>query len=95
MPKVDVTKIEELEVLAKLTLSVEEREKAANELRALLDYMEKIKELPTQGVEPFSVCISEENVFREDEVLPSEDRKVILANAPAQKDGQFVVPKTV
>lgn len=95
MPKVDVAKIEELEALAKLTLSAKEREKAAQELKGMLDYMEKIKELPTQGVEPLRYCIPEENVFREDAVLLSEDREAVLANAPVQRDGQFVVPKTV
>lgn len=91
--KVDVVKIEELETLAKLTLSAKERKKAAQELKVLLDYMEKINELPVQQVEPLRYCIPEENVFREDTVLLSEDRKAMLGNAPAQRDGQFVVPK--
>ena len=35
-----------------------------------------------------------QNVFREDEVTNGDDRENILKNAPEEKDGMFVVPKT-
>lgn len=35
------------------------------------------------------------NVFREDVVVNGDTREKILANAPKEKDGSFVVPKTV
>ena len=35
------------------------------------------------------------NVFREDVVTNGDDRDDMLANAPAKKDGQYMVPKTV
>ena len=36
-----------------------------------------------------------QNVFREDVVTNGDDREAILKNAPEEKDGAFVVPRTV
>ena len=52
-------------------------------------------ELDTTGVEPMSHVFPVQNVFREDVVVNGDDRENILKNAPEEKDGSFVVPKTV
>ena len=61
----------------------------------MLDYIDKLNELDTTGVEPMSHVFPVENVFREDVVTNGDDRENILKNAPGEKDGMFVVPKTV
>jgi aspartyl-tRNA(Asn)/glutamyl-tRNA(Gln) amidotransferase subunit C len=61
----------------------------------MLDYIDKLNELDTEGVEPMSHVFSMNNVFREDAVVNGDDRENILANAPEQKDGAFKVPRTV
>ncbi len=95
MAKIDAATIEKLEILSKLTLSGEEKRKAAEELEKLLTYMEKVNEPDTDGVAPLLHSESEKNGFREDEAGNPNGREALLANAPVQKDGQFVVPKTV
>lgn len=86
--------IEYVGILAKLELSDEEKEQAKKDMGSMLDYIDKLNELDTSGVEPMSHVFPVNNVFREDEVTNGDDREAILANAPEEKDGSFVVPKT-
>ena len=59
----------------------------------MLDYIDKLNELDTSGVEPMSHVFPMNNVFREDVVTNGDERDKILLNAPEQKDGAFKVPK--
>lgn len=87
--------IEYVSILAKLELSEEEREKAKEDMRGMLQYIDKLNELDTDGIEPMSHVFPVTNVFREDIVTNGDDRDAILSNAPECKDGAFKVPKTV
>lgn len=86
--------IEYVGILAKLELSEEEREQAKKDMGNMLDYIDKLNELDTEGVEPMSHVFPVHNVFREDEVINGEDRDNMLRNAPQKKDGTYMVPKT-
>ena len=61
---------------------------------SMLDYIDKLGELDTEGVEPMSHVFPVNNVFREDVVTNGDMREEILKNAPEEKDGRFVVPRT-
>lgn len=87
--------IEYVGILAKLELSGAEREAAKKDMGSMLDYIDKMNELDTTGVEPMSHVFPVDNVFREDIVINGDERDKILQNAPAQKNGSFKVPKTV
>lgn len=87
--------IEYVGILAKLELSEEEKEAAGKDMGRMLDYIDKLNELDTGGVEPMSHVFPVNNVFREDVVTNTDERDRILSNAPQQKDGAFKVPKTV
>lgn len=82
-------------ILAKLELSKEEKEQAKKDMGNLFDYIDKLNELDTDGIEPMSHIFPMKNVFREDIVENQENREAILANAPKKKNGSFQVPKTV
>lgn len=86
--------IEYVGILAKLELSEEEREQAKKDMGSMLDYIDKLGELDTTGVEPMSHVFPVHNVFREDVVTNRDMREDILKNAPGEKDGMFIVPKT-
>ena len=58
-------------------------------------YIDKLKELDTEGVEPMSHVFPVNNVFREDVVTNGDGSADTLANAPVKKDGGFKVPKTI
>ena len=86
--------IEYVGILAKLELSPEEKEQAKKDMGSMLDYIDKLGELDTSGVEPMSHVFPVKNVFREDIVTNGDMREEILRNAPGEKDGMFVVPRT-
>ncbi|MBR6222076.1 MAG: Asp-tRNA(Asn)/Glu-tRNA(Gln) amidotransferase subunit GatC [Lachnospiraceae bacterium] len=81
-------------ILAKLELSDEEKARAKKDMSDMLDYVGKLNELDTDGVEPMSHTFSINNVMREDVVTNGDDRENMLLNAPEAKDGAYVVPKT-
>ena len=87
--------IEYVGILAKLELSAEKKEAAKSDMGRMLDYIDKLNELDTSGVEPMSHVFPVHNVFREDVVTNGDDRENMLANAPEERDGQYQVPKTV
>ncbi len=87
--------IEYVSILAKLELSDEEKQQAKTDMGRMLDYIDKLNELDTEGVEPMSHIFPYANVFREDVVTNGDERDAVLANAPGVKDGMFRVPKTV
>ena len=86
--------IEYVGILAKLSLSEEEREQAKKDMGRMLDYIDKLNELDTTGVEPLSHVFKKVNVFREDVVTNGDGREAALANAPRRTEQGFVVPKT-
>ena len=86
--------IEYVGILAKLELDSEEKEQAKSDMGRMLDYIDKLGELDTTDVEPMSHVFSVENVFREDVVTNGDERERLLSNAPQEKDGMFVVPRT-
>lgn len=86
--------IEYVGILAKLELSEEEREQAKKDMGSMLDYIDKLGELDTTDVEPMSHVFPVHNVFREDVVTNGDMHEDILRNAPGEKDGMFIVPKT-
>ena len=93
--KIDETTMENVLILAKLELSGEEKEQAKADMGRMLDYIDKLNELDTEGVEPLTHVFDTVNVFREDVVTGTDEREELLANAPGVKDGMFRVPRTV
>ena len=93
--KISDQTIEYAGILAKLELSPEEKEEAKKDMGRMLDYIDKLNELDTQGVEPMSHVFPLNNVFREDIVTNGDESERILSNATSQMDGAFKVPKTV
>ena len=87
--------IEYVGILAKLELSEEEKEQAKKDMGEMLDYIDKLNELDTEGVEPMSHVFPVNNVFREDVVTNGDGSADTLANGPVKKDGGFKVPKTI
>lgn len=93
--KIDDKLVAYVAELAHLKLDDEQKRQAADDLSKMIGYVDKLGELDTEGVEPMSHAFPVTNVFREDEVRESMAREQVLANAPAVKDGCFLVPKTV
>lgn len=93
--QIDDETMENVCILAKLSLTEEEKEKAKKDMQEMLDYVDKLDELDTYSVEPMSHIFGDQNVFREDEVTNGDNSEAMLANAPKAKEGQYQVPKTI
>ncbi|MDB6054173.1 MAG: gatC [Verrucomicrobiales bacterium] len=81
--------------LARLRLTPEEEVKIGSQLKSILGYIEKLKELDVTNVEPTAHAVPLINVFRADEAGVSMTNEEALANAPAKANGLFMVPKIV
>ena len=78
--------------LARLELSDADLAKMAGQLSAILDYVDQLKQVPTDGVEPLAHPLNIHNVFREDDPCESLPVEAALANAPDRKGDFFGVP---
>lgn len=87
--------IEYVGILAKLELSEEDKENAKKDMADMLDYIDKLGELDTDGVEPMSHLFSVGNVMRDDVVTNGDGSEDTLRNAPERHESAFSVPKTV
>ena len=92
---IDDETMENVCILAKLSLTEDEKEKAKEDMQKMLDYVDKLDELDTSSVEPMSHIFEDENVFRVDVVTNGVNHEAMLANAPKQKENQYQVPKTI
>ena len=90
--KDDVKKIAKL---ARLEFSNSEIENYTTEMNKILGYVEKLKELDTQHVDPLSHPIEKNNVFRDDNVHISTPRESVMKNAPDKTSEHFKVPKVI
>ena len=92
--KISDETIEYVGILAKLKPEETEKERIRKDLSEMLDYIDRLGELDTDGVEPMSHIHPVSNRFREDVVTNKDGRMQTLANAPEEREGAFVVPVT-
>jgi len=88
----DVRRVAEL---ARLELSPDEEERLADELGAILGYVEKLGELDVAGVPPTANALAATGAFRDDQVTNDPDADALLANAPDRWQDFFRVPKII
>ncbi|NTU96321.1 MAG: Asp-tRNA(Asn)/Glu-tRNA(Gln) amidotransferase subunit GatC [Chlorobiaceae bacterium] len=81
--------------LARLRFTDDEKERMTSELNEILLYIEKLKEVDTEGVEPLSGIHDLSNFLREDVAFPSLSQEAVLHNAPDRQDRFFKVPKVI
>lgn len=86
--------VEKVSLLGRLQLTPAELDLMTTQLSAVVGYIEQLKELNTDNVEPMAHAVPTSNVFRYDVVQPSADRATILSNAP-HADGEFYLVPAV
>jgi len=93
--QIDHKLISYLEDLSCLALLDSEKTSLTGDLQKILDYMARLGELDTKGVNERSHPFDDVNAFRDDEARPSFERELILKNAPVRNDEFILAPKTV
>ncbi len=81
--------------LARLAITDEEAARTLAQLNDIFGMIERMRAVDTDGIEPMSHPLGGAQRLREDAVTEMPDRERNLANAPAQQDGLFLVPRVL
>jgi aspartyl-tRNA(Asn)/glutamyl-tRNA(Gln) amidotransferase subunit C len=81
--------------LARLEFDEKDAEKMMSDMTNIVNWVEKLNEVNTDGVEPLTTMSHEVNVFREDEVKEHLAHDLALKNAPKKDADYFRVPKVI
>ena len=84
--------VEKVTLLARLRLAPQELSTMTEQLAQVVDYVNQLDELDTEGVEPMAHAVELTNVFAADQVGPSLPREQALANAPKRDAECYRVP---
>ena len=93
--KIDDQMIEKISGLAYLEFAEEEKEKIRQDLEQILTFVEKLRELDTENVEPLVYLSDKTDVLREDRMIPTISNEEALLNAPEKSGRFFKVPKVI
>lgn len=93
--KIDKETLNKIAHLARLEIKEEDTDQMINDLSNMLNFVEKLNEVNTDGVEPLTTMSYEINSLREDEVKPHLDHDKALVNAPKKDSDYFRVPKVL
>jgi aspartyl-tRNA(Asn)/glutamyl-tRNA(Gln) amidotransferase subunit C len=88
----DIDDVRKVARLARLDLSADDLDQMARQLSAIIGYVDQLKELNTDSVEPLAHPLPVQNIFRADELRPSLPVGEALHNAPARSGDFFAVP---
>ncbi len=81
--------------LARLKIDDQEADALCADLEHILGWVEKLKELNTEAVEPMVGVTVEAMPMRDDKVTDGGIAEEIMQNAPDQQHGMFAVPKVI
>lgn len=96
--KLDDATLDRIAELARLDVSdPARRAQLLQDMQRVFDFVEKLNEVDTKGVEPLIFMNEEENVLRDDVVDPTAiiSKKDALMNSPVKDSDYFKVPKVV
>jgi len=93
--KIDDTLFDRLAKLSKLSFKNGEKEAIKQDLQNMLNFIEQINEVDTEGVEPLIYITKRKNAFRADEPKQLTTKEEVLLNAPKKTEDFFLVPKVI
>jgi aspartyl-tRNA(Asn)/glutamyl-tRNA(Gln) amidotransferase subunit C len=93
--KIDREHLTKIAHLARLEFDEKNAEKMTQDMTAIVEWVDKLNEVNTDGVEPLTTMSYEVNVFREDMVKDHLDHERALLNAPKKDQDYFRVPKVL
>ena len=92
---IDAATVRKVARLARIAVPEERLDPMARELSGILQWIEQLGEVDTDGVEPMTSAVAATLPMREDVVTDGGDASKVLSNAPRSADGFYVVPKVV
>ncbi|HEX5264827.1 MAG TPA: Asp-tRNA(Asn)/Glu-tRNA(Gln) amidotransferase subunit GatC [Phenylobacterium sp.] len=92
---IDAATVRKVARLARIAEPEDKLESLAKELSGILNWIEQLNEVDTNGVEPMASAVHMPAPMRDDVVTEGGDPEVVLSNAPRRSGNFFVVPKVV
>ena len=92
---IDQETVDKIAHLARLELSGDEKQEMIKDMSKILDFMAKLNEIDTSGIEPLVYMTNEVNVLRDDIVKQQVTHQEALQNAPKHDDDYFLVAKVI
>jgi aspartyl-tRNA(Asn)/glutamyl-tRNA(Gln) amidotransferase subunit C len=92
---VDKDTVRRIARLARLKIEEERVEPMVAELNGILNWVEQLKEVDVEGVQPMTSAVDHRLKMRNDVVTESNNADALMLNAPGGEDHFFVVPKVV
>ena len=92
-PIISSSDVEHIAHLARLDITREETENFRRQLGGILQYVARLEELDTGGIEPTMHAVPLTNVFRQDEPAAGLAPEDALSNAPGREGDFFKMPK--
>ncbi|HJO69425.1 MAG TPA: Asp-tRNA(Asn)/Glu-tRNA(Gln) amidotransferase subunit GatC [Rhodospirillales bacterium] len=91
----DIETVRNIAFLARIKVPEDELDALAGELSNIVDWVEQLSGVDTEGIEPMTSVVEMTLHGRDDVVDDGGRREDVLANAPEREDGFFAVPKVV
>ncbi|MBT5571285.1 MAG: Asp-tRNA(Asn)/Glu-tRNA(Gln) amidotransferase subunit GatC [Alphaproteobacteria bacterium] len=91
----DTDTVKRIARLARIHVDEADLSPLADELNNILGWVEQLDEVDTEGAEPMTSVVEMVQRLRVDAVADGDVRDRVLANAPLEADGFFVVPKVI
>jgi aspartyl-tRNA(Asn)/glutamyl-tRNA(Gln) amidotransferase subunit C len=92
---IDLKTIKHISKLSRISVDDEKAKKLAEDMNSIFDFIEKLKELDTDNIEPLTSVAETTLKLRVDEVKSGNIREQVLKNSPEENEDFFVVPRVV
>ena len=92
---IDLKTIKHISKLSRISVDDEKAKKLAEDMNSIFDFIEKLRELDTDNVEPLTSVAETTLKLRVDEVKSGNIREQVLKNSPDENEDFFVVPRVV
>jgi len=93
--EINMATIDKLSALSKLEFEEQEKLNLQIELQKMLDFVKKLSEVDTEGIEPLMHISNQYDVFRKDEIAGDFSVNDALSNANNKNEQFFLVPKVI
>ncbi len=87
--------VQHIALLARLQLEEDELDDVVGKLSRIVDFVDQLQAAPVDDVPPMAHPLNQSQRLRADVVTEQIDRDAIQANAPATRDGFYLVPKVI
>ena len=92
---IDLKTIKHISKLSRISVDDEKAKKLVGDMNSIFDFIEKLKELDTDNVEPLASVAETTLKLRVDEVKSGNIKEDVLKNSPDENEDFFVVPRVV